>query len=94
MRDEKNISCRKFEEELPDYISGRLNPVVSAQMSAHSQMCAKCAQAEQKENLRLRRSGYVFTEELHQVKRGGPATGTAKLNESQQQHNCGRCHHE
>ena len=55
MKNTTQISCRKFEEELPDYIAGRLNPVVSAKMLAHSQKCQTCAQAEQTERaLRIR----------------------------------------
>lgn len=43
------MNCRKFEKNLADYISGRLNPAETALMSAHSEACPVCARAEQGE---------------------------------------------
>jgi len=49
------MNCRKFEEQLADWVSGRLPEDRAAALEAHRALCPACAQAEKEErDLRAR----------------------------------------
>jgi anti-sigma factor RsiW len=47
------MNCHRFQENLADYVAGRLRPEEAAQMTLHCASCAACAQERQAEQ-RLR----------------------------------------
>lgn len=49
------MKCRDFDENLMDWVAGKLPEHLAAAMSAHSRLCASCARLEAEERaLRLR----------------------------------------
>lgn len=49
-----NINCRRFENDLPEWIAGRLPTCVAEQMQAHSTACELCGRmADGEKSLRM-----------------------------------------
>lgn len=49
------MKCREFDENLMDWVAGKLPEPLAAAMSEHSRLCASCARLEaQERSLRLR----------------------------------------